>query len=38
LSTISTEAELLQWAADWEPRFRTAKVLGQSIGPLKLRL
>jgi hypothetical protein len=37
LSTISAEEELLRWAAEWEPRFRMARLLGQNIAPPKLR-
>lgn len=37
LSSVSDEEELLQWATDWEPRYRTAKLLDQRIASPKLR-
>jgi hypothetical protein len=38
LSSISTEEDLLLWAAGWEPRYRMAKLLGRNIAPPKLGL
>ena len=36
LSTISSEAEFLEWVSDWEPRYRAAKRRAQNTAPRSL--